>query len=87
MLKTEGERGGIRLEEQFAGASLRIAEALKQACARGAVVIVGGGDTIDLHTKYGLDMRTYSFVSTGGGAMLDFLSGSPFPALDALAVR
>jgi len=75
---------GMYEKEHFAGASLRIAEALRQARARGATVIVGGGDTIDMHTKYGLDMSVYSFVSTGGGAMLDFLSGSPLPALDLL---
>lgn len=77
---------GMYEQEQFSGASKHIAEALRIAVARGATVIVGGGDTIDFHTKYGLDMSCYSFVSTGGGAMLDFLSGSPLPALDILRI-
>lgn len=78
---------GMYEQEHFSGASKSIAAALREAVARGATVIVGGGDTIDLHTKYGMDMSCYSFVSTGGGAMLDFLSGSPLPALDILRVQ
>lgn len=78
---------GMYEQEQFSGASKCIAESLRQAVDRGATVIVGGGDTIDLHTKYGLDMTRYLFVSTGGGAMLDFLSGNPLPALDVLRVQ
>lgn len=70
----------------FSAASVRIAEALRSAAARGATVIVGGGDTIDFHTKYSLDMSGYTFVSTGGGAMLEFLSGEQLPALEALRV-
>jgi phosphoglycerate kinase len=75
---------GMYEKEQFSASGLRVAQALQEAAVRGATVIVGGGDTIDMHTKYGLDMSSYTFVSTGGGAMLDFLSGHPLPALDLL---
>lgn len=68
----------------FSSTSQSIAASLRRAVERGATVIVGGGDTIDLHTKYGLNMDVYTFVSTGGGAMLDFLAGNPLPALDCL---
>lgn len=77
---------GMYEKDVFAHASKGIADALRKAALNGATVIVGGGDTIDFHTKYGLDMTAYTFVSTGGGAMLDFLSGSPLPALDLLRV-
>ncbi len=75
---------GVYEIEQFAGASKKIAEAVARATARGAVTIIGGGDTIDLHTKYHLPMDVYTFVSTGGGAMLEFVSGQKLPALQAL---
>lgn len=78
---------GMYENEQFAAASIRLAEALRTAAARGTTVIVGGGDTIDFHTRYGLDMSAYTFVSTAGGAMLDFIAGKPMPALDALKAR
>ncbi len=78
---------GMYEKKEFAAASIAIAAALRAAAARGATVIVGGGDTIDFHTRYGLDMSAYSFVSTGGGAMLDFVAGSKLPALDALKIR
>lgn len=70
--------------EPFAGASKRVAEALAEATAGGAVTIIGGGDTIDFHTRYGLPLDRYTFVSTGGGAMLEFISGRELPALTAL---
>lgn len=71
--------------EQFAEGSKKIAKAIAHATAKGATSIIGGGDTIDFHTKYGLDLNAYTFVSTGGGAMLDFVSGKKLPAIEALA--
>ncbi len=48
-----------------------------------AEVIVGGGDTVTLLSKMHL-MKKFFFVSTGGGAMLDFLADGKLPAIDAL---
>lgn len=78
--------GPIGLYElnHFSHGTKRVAEALAAATKRGAVTIVGGGDTIDFHTRYGFDLSAYTFVSTGGGAMLEFISGKPLPALEAL---
>jgi phosphoglycerate kinase len=45
--------------------------------------ILGGGDTITAVTKYGL-LDTFSFVSTGGGAMLEFLIKGTLPTIEAL---
>lgn len=75
---------GMYEEKQFAHGSIAIAHALQQAAKRGATVIIGGGDTIDLHTRYNLPTDAYTFVSTGGGAMLEFLSGKQLPALKPL---
>lgn len=73
-------------EAPFAAASIAIADILRDAAKGGVTVIVGGGDTIDFHTVNNLSMNDYSFVSTGGGAMLDFVSGQPLPALEPLRV-
>lgn len=48
-----------------------------------AFTVVGGGDTIGFLKKLGL-LNKFSFVSTGGGAMLEFLSGEKLPGLIAL---
>ncbi|HEX7651347.1 MAG TPA: phosphoglycerate kinase, partial [Candidatus Paceibacterota bacterium] len=59
-------------------------EALARAIAAGsAYSIIGGGDTIGAIEKLGLDDR-FSFVSTGGGAMLDFLAKGTLPGIQAL---
>ncbi|MBI1934757.1 phosphoglycerate kinase, partial [Candidatus Peregrinibacteria bacterium] len=71
----------------FSRGTLRLAEAIAHATReRGVVSIVGGGDTLDAHRRYGLSLAAYSFVSTGGGAMLEFLSGKKFHALEALSL-
>ncbi|MDD3735154.1 MAG: phosphoglycerate kinase, partial [Candidatus Pacebacteria bacterium] len=45
--------------------------------------IVGGGETVSLVINLGLEDK-FNFISTGGGAMLDFLSGEKLPGLEAL---
>ncbi len=77
---------GMYEKEPFSKASIRIANAIADATKRGAISLIGGGDTIDFHTQYGLSLDAYTFVSTGGGAMLDFISGEPMPSIDALRV-
>jgi phosphoglycerate kinase len=69
---------------RFSHATKRIAEYVAAATKKGAKSIVGGGDTIDFHVRYDYPLSAYSFVSTGGGAMLEFISGKPLPALAPL---
>ncbi|TSC79646.1 MAG: phosphoglycerate kinase [Candidatus Peregrinibacteria bacterium Gr01-1014_25] len=68
----------------FANASKRIAAAVADATRGGATSVVGGGDTLDFHVRYGLPLEAYTFASTAGGAMLEFLAGERFIALEAL---
>ncbi len=78
---------GMYEMNHFSHGTKRIAEAVRDATAKGALSIIGGGDTIDFHVKYGYPMNGYTFVSTGGGAMLDFISGKELPALKALVKK
>jgi len=69
-----------KFEEVKYNQSERIAKAI---IASGAKSVIGGGDTISAMTKYGLADR-FTFVSTGGGAMLKLLSDGTLPTIEAL---
>ena len=64
----------------FEKASLEIAKAIKQ---RGAFSVIGGGETVEFVSKVGM-LDDFNHVSTGGGAMLDFLAGKTLPGIEAL---
>ena len=62
-------------------------EALARAiAASNAFSIAGGGDTLAAVDKYGIEDGV-SYISTGGGAFLEFLEGKELPAVAALAAR
>lgn len=58
-------------------------EILDAVIASGAYVLVGGGETLEILEKDHA-MDEISFVSTGGGAMLDYLAGNPMPGIEVL---
>ncbi len=70
---------GLAEVEKFAQGTKIIA----QAVASAPHSVIGGGDTIAAVDKLSL-LDKYSFVSTGGGAMLEFLAGEKLPGLEAL---
>ena len=62
-------------------------EAVARAIAASAAFsIAGGGDTLAAVEKYGIEDRV-DYISTGGGAFLEFLEGKPLPAVTALEAR
>lgn len=58
-------------------------EVLKAVIGSGAYTLLGGGESIEILEKENA-MEKVSFVSTGGGAMLEYLSGNPMPGIEAL---
>lgn len=71
---------GMFEDERYAAGTAAIAQAVSMA----PLSIIGGGDTIAAVSKCGIALDRFSFVSTGGGAMLAFLAGERLSGLEAL---
>ncbi|HPS64109.1 MAG TPA: phosphoglycerate kinase, partial [Ignavibacteria bacterium] len=74
---------GVFEVDEFAKGTFAIAEALANATAKGAVTIIGGGDSGAAIAKANLSDKV-SHVSTGGGASLELLEGKVLPGVAAL---
>jgi phosphoglycerate kinase len=74
---------GVFEHAEFAAGTRRVAEAV---AASGAFSIAGGGDTLAAIEQFGVGDRI-SYVSTGGGAFLEFLEGKKLPAVATLEQR
>lgn len=69
---------------QFASGTMNVARSMALAFWRGAMTLVGGGDTIAALKKSGVSESEVSHLSTGGGATLRFLAGDRMPGIEAL---
>jgi len=74
---------GVFEFDAFGSGTKALAEAI---AASGAYSIAGGGDTVAAIAKYGVGHRI-DYISTGGGAFLEFLEGRPLPAVTVLEAR
>lgn len=70
-------------EDGYKQPTLELATMIAGATGRGAHTIVGGGDTLSAIAELGI-YDQFSFVSSGGGAMLDFLATGTLPGIQAL---
>ena len=77
---------GVFEEPPFNQGTIGIAHAVAEAADRGAIVIVGGGDSVAAITQAGVTDRI-THISTGGGATLEFLAGKELPGVAALNNR
>lgn len=77
---------GVFEWEQFARGTEAIGEYIGLTASRDAYKVVGGGDTITAMEKLRINFKNFNHVSTGGGAMLDFLAGEEFLVLQPLLV-
>ncbi len=75
---------GVFEMENFSIGTQDIAHAVAKATANGAYSLVGGGDSVAAVNKYHLADKV-SYVSTGGGAMLEFFEGKTLPGVAAIA--
>ena len=67
----------------FAGATIALGNSIAQATKNGAFSLVGGGDSVAAVKQFGFDTKV-SYVSTGGGAMLEMLEGKTLPGIAAI---
>jgi len=74
---------GVFEFDQFAGGTQALAEAIAES---NAFSIAGGGDTLAAIAKFGVTEQI-SYISTGGGAFLEFLEGKELPAVAILSAR
>ncbi len=74
---------GVFEMDNFAVGSKAIAEAIAEATANGAFSLIGGGDSVACINKFGLADKV-SYVSTGGGALLEYIEGKELPGVAAI---
>ena len=74
---------GVFEFENFTHGSLAVGEAIVEATKNGAFSLVGGGDSVACLNKFGL-ANGVSYVSTGGGALLEAIEGKILPGIEAI---
>ncbi len=74
---------GVFEMEKFASGTEAVAEAVAKATDQGAFSLVGGGDSVSAVNKLGYAKRV-SYISTGGGAMLEYFEGKELPGVASI---
>lgn len=74
---------GVFEMDNFAKGSRALAEAIVEATKKGAFSLIGGGDSVAAINKFGL-AGDVSYVSTGGGALLEYMEGIELPGVAAI---
>ncbi len=74
---------GVFEMDKFASGTKAVAEAIVEATAKGAYSLIGGGDSVAAINKFGMADKV-SYVSTGGGALLEYMEGKELPGVAAI---
>ena len=75
---------GVFEMENFSKGTFEVAQSVADVTQKGAFTLIGGGDSVSAINKSGLSQQV-SFISTGGGAMLEFLEGKTLPGIAAVS--
>ncbi len=75
---------GVFEMENFQQGTKRVAETIANATQAGAFSLIGGGDSVAAINKFHLSDKV-SYVSTGGGAMLEYMEGKELPGIKAIS--
>ena len=74
---------GVFEIDKFATGSKAVADAIAEATAAGAFSLIGGGDSVACINKFGMADKV-SYISTGGGALLEAIEGKILPGIAAI---
>jgi phosphoglycerate kinase len=74
---------GVFEMENFLHGTKAVADALASATEKGAFSLIGGGDSAAAISKFGMEDKV-SYVSTGGGALLEYMEGKELPGVKAI---
>jgi phosphoglycerate kinase len=74
---------GVFEMEKFQHGTKAVAKAVAEATEKGAFSLVGGGDSVAAVNQFGYTEKV-SYVSTGGGAMLEYFEGKELPGIAAV---
>lgn len=74
---------GVFEMENFSNGTITVGNQIAEATKNGAFSLVGGGDSVSAVKQFGLEPKM-SYVSTGGGAMLEMLEGRVLPGIEAI---
>lgn len=75
---------GVFEMENFKNGTIEIAKSIAEATEKGAVSVIGGGDSVSAVKMVGLE-NSFTHISTGGGASLEFMAGKELPGIVSLS--
>ncbi|MBI1858156.1 MAG: phosphoglycerate kinase [Candidatus Melainabacteria bacterium] len=75
---------GMFEDNDFTVGTKAVAEAMEKATAKRCITVIGGGDSVTAIEKFRISFSSFTHVSTGGGAAIEFLEGKTLPGISCL---